>query len=107
MDILGKAVDMTMIFDLFIWFIIAGILIAAWAYFHLAVSAIGRRVILLRVFGVLIALGVLWLGFVSIYDNSYGFTETIKLSSLIVPGALLAAQLAICIILVVHRSKQR
>jgi len=106
-ETLGKLVDGTLIMELYVWYIIAGILIGAWAFFYLALAAAKRNTIAFRIFGVIIGLAVLWLGIVSAYDHSYGFTDTINIPQLIVPAVLLVSQIAICIFLVVFRKKER
>ena len=107
MKVLGKLADGTIdIVELYIWYIIVGALIASWSYFYLAAVASNRHIILLRVFGGVLALIVVWLGFVAAYDYSYEFADPIKFSSLIMPIVLLTAQVAICIIFVVYRRKK-
>jgi len=103
----GTLVNATLIFELYIWYIIAGVLIGAWAFFFLALAAAKRNTIVMKILGVLLALAVIWLGVVSAYDYSYGFTESIKIIPLLVPAALLVGQLAICVILIVFRKKER
>ena len=107
MEILGKVVDATLFIELFVWYIIAGTLIAAWASFYLALAAAKLNTVFLKIFGTVIALAVTWLGVVSAYEYSYGFTESIRISPLLIPAVLLVSQLAICIILVVFRKKKR
>ena len=104
---MGKLVDATLVFELFVWYIIAGILIGAWAFFFLALAAAKRNTIAMKIFGVVLALGVIWLGFVSAFEYSHGFAEAIKIHQLLVPAALLIGQIAICVILVVFRKKER
>ena len=106
METLGKVVDATLVIELYVWYIIAGLLIAAWAVFYLAFAALNFKTLFPRIFGVVLALCVVWLGVVSAYDYSYGFTEAVKFQELIVPATLLVAQFVICIILVVFRKRK-
>jgi len=106
-ETLGQLVEGTLVIELFLWYIIAGVLLAAWATLYLAFAAFKRNVIVFRIVGVILALCVIWLGVVAAYEYSYGFTDAIRIPSLIVPVAMLLAQLAICIILVVFRRKER
>jgi len=109
MNELGNLANATYnLFDLYIWYILAGVLVAAWAYFQLSAAATRRSSSwFLTLFGGLIALGVIWLAFVEAYILSYDFEDPLKLSWFMVPAVLLASQFAICVILVVHRTKQR
>jgi len=107
METLAKVVDATLVIELFIWYIIIGILIAAWACFYLALAAAKLNTTFLRIFGVLLFFCILWLGVVTAYEDSYGFSDTINILSLLVPIVMLTAQIVICAILVVFRKKGR
>jgi len=104
---MGKLVDATLVFDIFIWYIIVGVLIAAWAFFFLALAGAKKSTVFPKIFGAVLALWIVWLGVVSAFDSSYGFTESVDVVPLLVPVCLLVAQLAICVILVVFRRKER
>jgi hypothetical protein len=99
-------VDATLVLELYIWYIIAGVLISVWALIYLVQVAKKRNPIANKLFGILIMFGVVWLGVVAAFDYSYGFTSTVQVLPLVVPVCLVLSQLAIQIILVVFRKKK-
>jgi len=107
MDVLGKGVTATLgLFDIHFWYVIFGILIAAWTFFLLASAIIRRFELPVYIFGALIFLAIEWFGFSSIYNTSNGKINLLQTSSIIIPAALLISQIIIFIIIAKYRSKQ-
>ena len=98
------------VMDLVYWYITAGIVLDAWAGLKLYQFSHARKNGKLpprfSFLAVVITLGIFWLAFTSVYQQTYAFADDfapVALGSLFMPAVLLLAEAAIVIILKLYR----
>jgi len=97
METLSELAEATIeLFDLHVWFLITGILIAAWLCLRIITK---RRTILSTALGLVIGIFLLWLGFISIYYYSSEFAIALSISWVTIPIALFIGIIVVCLIL--------